>query len=345
MRRVGCRIDHGLATAATNSRGSRCQERGFTLVEVIAAMTIFSLISVSIFAIIFQTGVEAGAIRDMEARDQQINRFVTLLRESLEALPQDSSVTLENPEDTVSGWPEMVFSGTPTAFVFGVNPGAEGDSVIGLRPVAVPDPRLEEYPEPLFNISLSREEFLTEGNESDMQVRAGADDVFVDEDYDGRRWLPLVENVTALGWRFWDGDELLWVELDDWSEGDSMPALLEMTLADPWRPPLRVVFRIPVHARSEAEDSGGQDQQQSTTNTSGSSATPSRTTVAPQGRPGGGDAAARDGGRGGRGGKGGGGGDRAGGGGGGGDRPGGGGGGDRPAGGGGGRPTGGGGGR
>ena len=273
---------------------------GFTLVEVIAAMTIFSLISVSIFAIIFQTGVEAGAIRDMEARDQQINRFVTLLRESLEALPQDAAVTLANPEDTVSGWPEVVFSGTPTAFVFGVNPGAEGDSVLGLRPMAQPDPRLGEYPDPLFAISLSREEFLEEGNESDMQVRAGADDVFVDEDEDGRRWLPLVENVTALGWRYWDADEMLWVELDDWTEGDSMPALLEMTLADPWRPPLRVVFRIPLHARTTGENSGDQQDDQSTTTTSGSSGNSSRTAVTPQPRSGGGGSV-RDGGGGGRG--------------------------------------------
>jgi hypothetical protein len=317
--------------------------KAFTLVEVIAGMTIFSLISVGIFGIIFQTGVEAGAIRDAETRDQQINRFVTLLRESLEALPQDSTVSLANPEDTESGWPELTFSGTSTAFVFGINPGAESDSVIGLRPVTSPPPGLEEYSEPLFNISLSREEFANEGNESDMQVRAGADDIFVDEDEEGRRWLPLVENVTALGWRYWDTDELMWVELDDWNEGDSMPALLEMTLADPWRPSLRVVFRIPLHARNAADNANGGNQ--STTSTSGSSATQNQTTVQPQ-RP------APGGGRGGGGGdfRGGGGG-RDGGGRPGGGRPGGGGGGDRPgggggppAGGGGGRPSGGGGG-
>ncbi len=288
--------------------------RGFTLVEVIVAMTIFALIATSVFAIIFQAGMEAGDIRRMEARDQQVNRFVALLRESLEALPQDASATLVNSEESASGWPELTFTGTPTGFVFDVNPGTSGDTILGLRPVAVPPPTLEDYSQPLYNIAISREEFGADENESGMMVRAGTDDLFLDEDEQGRLWLPLVENVTALGWRLWNSDENLWVELPDWTEGETLPTLLEMTLADPFRPPLRVVFEIPEHATQPAEDAEAADASTTSTGTN-AAGTADRTAVAPntgRGQPtttdgdGGGARGGRGGGRGqgGRGGQG-----------------------------------------
>ena len=283
---------------------SKRASRGFTLVEVIVAMTIFGLIATSIFAIIFQAGMEAGDIRRMEARDQQVNRFVALLRESLEALPQDASAALVNGEESSSGWPELTFTDTPTGFVFGVNPGTSGDTTLGLRPVAVPPPTLEDYSQPLYNIAISREEFGADENESGMMVRAGTDDLFLDEDEEGRLWLPLVENVTALGWRLWNSDENLWVELSDWTEGETLPTLLEMTLADPFRPPLRVVFEIPEHATEPADDSDEADD--STTSTDGGAAgTANRTAVAPtagRGQPAATDGNDGGGGRGGRGG-------------------------------------------
>lgn len=269
-------------TVAVGSSALRLR-RGFTLVEVVIGMTIFSLIAGSIFGIIFQAGSEAAAIRDMEARDQQVSRFVTLLRESLEALPMEGSVALVNDDETISGWPELTFADVPTAFVFGVNPGTAGETIIGLRPVTQPLPQLEGYTQPLFNIALSRE--LSEGdeNESGMNLRAGTDDLFVDEDEEGRRWLPLVENVTALGWRYWNAEDLLWVEMDDWTEGDSLPSLLEMTLADPFRPPLRVVFQIPEHATEPAED-GGDDDSSSDTGSTTAAPAPTRSTVGPAAR-------------------------------------------------------------
>lgn len=274
---------------------STTQSGGFTLVEVIVAMTIFSLIATSVFAIIFQAGMEAGDIRRMEARDQQVNRFVVLLRESLEALPQDASAAFVNAAESTSGWPELTFTGTSTGFVFGINPGTAGDTILGLRPVAVPPPTLEDYSQPLFNIALSREEFGADENESGMMVRAGTDDLFIDQDEDGRLWLPLVENVTALGWRLWNSDENLWVELVDWTEPDTLPSLLEMTLADPFRPPLRVVFEIPKHATKAGQSA---EEEGASASGSGAAGTPSRTAVAPgtgRGQPAASDAGPQDG--------------------------------------------------
>src|SRR5690606_10236419 len=74
----------------------------------------------------------------------------------------------------------------------------------------------------------------------------------------------------------WNSEENLWVELADWTEGETLPSLLEMTLADPFRPPLRVVFEIPKHATQAAEESATTDD--STTRATGSE---SRTSVTP----------------------------------------------------------------
>ena len=212
---------------------SQAGARAFSLFEIVIAMSILAMLAGTIFGIVWKAGDAAAEIRDYDTRDEQVARFLSLMRQTIESLPDGAKMTMSPPEETSTGFYEMTISGAPTSFAFGERNLGNGDTIVALRPQSEPsrDPTLAEAADvpPLFEIAISREDFAPSDSDGDgMVFGAGGDDAFLQADEDGRYWLPVLNDVTSMGWRFWDSDQRDW--LDQWDDDSRMPELLELSL-------------------------------------------------------------------------------------------------------------------
>lgn len=270
------------------------RDAAFSLVEVVVSMVILSLILGSVFGVVWQATDSAAELRVLDARDQQVSRFLLLYRKTLESLPLGTSLKITPAEESTSGQEEMIIEGATTAYAMGVDSDTDGETIIALRAQPEdPNSELEGFEGTLYQVAVSREAFKPIVDGDDIAIRADETDPFFEIDEDGRYWLPLLNNIVSMTWRYWDSDEREWMDI--WEE-DNMPEMLELSLLDPWRPaPLRVVFELPAHlvegntGQSSSDNSSSDASQSSGGNANQSSG----------GRPPAGGQPSRDGARGG----------------------------------------------
>lgn len=214
----------------------------FSLFEIVVAMTILGIISSAVFSILWQAGDTAAGIRELDQRDEEVSRFLTLLRESIENLPPGGTLLMTPAEESDSGYPELVIGNSATGFTFGEIVGSSEETILSVRPGKISPEGVAT-----FDLALSRADFEPEDTDgSGMVFRAGTDD-FLQSDDEGRYWLPLLSGITAATWNFWDTEQQEWV--DEWTDGEKMPMLLAFSFDDNFRPvPLRVVFTVPEQA-------------------------------------------------------------------------------------------------
>ena len=269
---------------------SKAGSGGFSLFEIAVALTILGLISGAIFSILWQAGDAATEIRELDRRDEEVSRFLALLRDSIEHLPQDGTLEMVPAEEAASGYPELKIGNSATAFTFGEIVGSAEEVVISLRPGTGTTPEGE----PTFDLALSRPDFAPEDTDgSGMALRVSGDD-FLQTDEEGRYWLPLLTGVTAASWNFWDEDQQTWLE--EWTDDSKMPPLLAFSFDDSFRPvPLRVVFEVPEQVSNPPQDttttttgSGSTNNSNNTNNNSGGGRE-GRGEGRGEGRPGGGE--------------------------------------------------------
>jgi len=263
---------------------------GFSLFEIAVALTILGLIAGAIFSILWQAGDAATEIRELDRRDEEVSRFLALLRDSIEHLPQDGTLEMIPAEETASGYPELKIGNSATAFTFGEIVGSAEEVVISLRPGTGTTPEGE----PTFDLAISRPDFAPEDTEgSGMALRVSGDD-FLQTDEEGRYWLPLLTAVTAASWNFWDEDQQTWLE--EWTEDSQMPPLLAFSFDDSFRPvPLRVVFEVPEQVSNPPQETTATTTETASTNNSNNNTNNSgggregRGEGRGEGRPGGGE--------------------------------------------------------
>lgn len=253
--------------------GTQKSGRGFTLFEIVIALAILGMLTGTVFGIMWKVGDASEEIRRYDQRDEQISRFLGLLRRTIESLPSTGKIKLTPPEETASGYYELAITQAPTAFHFGEDTPGDGTTVIGLR-LQTAAPRDEALTEgsdtpPLFEVAISRDDFAPSDTDGDgMVFGEGGDDAFLQADEEGRYWLPVLDNVTELTWRFWDKENREWTDL--WQDKNLLPELLEMSLDDPYHPaPIRVVFEVPTHLSNPPQ----QTQQAGTGGASGGTST------------------------------------------------------------------------
>ncbi|MEM1441105.1 MAG: prepilin-type N-terminal cleavage/methylation domain-containing protein [Verrucomicrobiota bacterium] len=214
------------------------RRRGFSLFEIVVAMVILGLITSSLFSILWQAGDTAAEIRMLDRRAEEVDRFVMLLRETIEGLPPEASFTMTPASESDSGYHELKLENTPTAFVFGEMIGSAEEAFIALRPG-------EELPDGTqgFNLALSRSDFAPDDSDgSGMAFRVGENEL-LEADENGRYWLPLLTGLQGASWRFWDEDSGEW--LDEWTNEDELPPLMEFSLLDVGSIPMRLVYEVP----------------------------------------------------------------------------------------------------
>lgn len=263
---------------------SNTSRAAFSLFEIVVAMAILSMIATAVLSVLWQAGDTAAELRYLDRRDEEVNRFVMLLRESIEGLPPDATITMNPAESSESGNHEMLLENTPTAFVFGEMIGSAEEAYIAMRP----ENSFEGVP--TYELALSRNDFFPEDTDgSGMAIRSGgSEDLVADEQ--GRYWLPLLSGISAATWRYWDEDQEEWI--DEWTDDEVLPPLLEFALIDaPGSNPQRFVFEVPnrlVNPEEETQTTSGSNSstQTSTTSSSGGGGT-ARPGGPGTGRPGG----------------------------------------------------------
>lgn len=259
---------------------------GFSLFEIAVAMTILGLISGAIFSILWQAGDTAVEIRELDRRDEEVSRFLALLRESIEHLPQGGTLEMTPAEESPSGHPELKIGNSATAFVFGKIVGSAEETVLSLRPG-----KATTEGGPTYDLAITRPDFAPEDTTgSGMALRTGVDD-FLQADEEGRYWMPLLTGVTSAGWSYWDEEQQTWT--DEWTDDSRLPPLLAFSFDDAYRPvPLRVVFEVPEQVSNPPSEESATTGATTTTGRSGGGGNEGGSPGRPdggEGRPGGGE--------------------------------------------------------
>lgn len=215
--------------------------RAFSLLEVVIALTILAMITTTLFAIIKGSVKGASDIERLQRENDQINRFLELVRQTFQGLPGSAQLTLTALGQTAGSGQELTIAGVPTCFGFGLSPTSYEDTIIGLRPDLV-KPTTDEDGLPRYTLSISRQDIIPQTDENGMSLQQSADSVLA-ADEEGRYWMPLLPGVVLLQWKFFKESTDEWLE--EW-EDSTWPDMIEMQLQMEGRTvPLRMVWATP----------------------------------------------------------------------------------------------------
>lgn len=265
----------------------RSTRRAFTLIEVVIGITLLSMITATLFAIIRGSMRGASEIEQLQRESDSVNRFIELNRKAFSSLPATATLSLKLVQNTEPIIQELTVAGSPDCFPFGMNPITLKDTILRLRPH--PDGLVDDNNMPLHYLSISREDLIPQTDDQQTGIRQETTGLYA-PDEEGRYWMPLLPDVVSFKWRFYVEKEQTWYE--EWSKS-AWPDLIEGLLVLKNRTqPIRMVYTAPV-----IELSPGRTPSASSSNSSSTS-----TATQPTGGGGGGGRGGDGGGRGGQGG-------------------------------------------
>lgn len=226
------------------------------------------MLSGMVFGIVRVSMTTAMQNRQIQLENDELNRFIALCRHSFQSLPATAILTLTITDTSQPVKQELSLSNAPDAFSFGMNPMSYNDTIIGIRPDYAAT-EASETGQQLYYLALSREDIIPKDPDSGEVVAQTTGEGVAAPDDQGRYWMPLMQNVTSLTWRFYQVNDDTWVE--EWDSTD-LPQLVEMNLLLAERTqPIRVVFALPTvklaganpalrpqtSTSSSSQDSGG----------------------------------------------------------------------------------------
>jgi type II secretory pathway pseudopilin PulG len=284
---------------------SNRRRAAFTLIEVVIGITLLSMITATLFAIIRGSMRGASEIEQLQRESDSVNRFIELSRKTFSSLPATATLSLKLVQNTEPIIQELTVAGSPDCFPFGMNPITLKDTILRLRPH--PDGLVDDNNMPLHYLSISREDLIPQTDDRQTGIRQETTGLYA-PDEEGRYWMPLLPDVVSFKWRFYVEKEQTWYE--EWSKS-AWPDLIEGLLVLKNRTlPIRMVYTAPVIALSPGRTPSPASSTSSSTSTSSTVTQPTGGGGgggAPGGGGRGGDGGGRGGDGGGRGGQGGGG--------------------------------------
>ena len=213
----------------------------FTLIEVVIGITILSMITATLFAIIRGSVRGAAEIEHIQRESDSMNRYIELCRRTFATLPSTATLTLKMVQSTEPVIQELTISGSPDCFPFGNNPITMKDTILSLRPY--PDAAVDDNQKLLNYISLSREDLIPQTNDMKTGIQQSTTGIYA-PDSQGRHWMPLLPDVVSFKWRFYVAKDETWLE--EWSKSQ-WPDLIEGQLVMKNRTlPVRMVFSLPI---------------------------------------------------------------------------------------------------
>lgn len=252
----------------TNPRRNR-RAAAFTLIEVVIGITILSMITVTLFAIIRGSMRGASEIEQMQRESDSVNRFIELSRKTFTTLPSTATLSLKMVQNTEPIIQELTIAGSPDCFPVGMSPITLKDTILRIRPH--PDGLTDDNNMPLHYLSLSRSDIIPKTDDQQTGIRQETTGLYA-PDEEGRYWMPLLPDVVSMKWRFYVEKEDTWYE--EWSKS-AWPDLIEAQLVLKNRTlPIRMVYTAPVLTITEGRapstsSSSSSSQSQSSSATGG----------------------------------------------------------------------------
>lgn len=235
----------------------------FTLIEVVIGITLLSMITATLFAIIRGSMRGASEIEQLQRESDSVNRFIELSRKTFSSLPATATLSLKLVQNTEPIIQELTVAGSPDCFPFGMNPITLKDTILRLRPH--PDGLVDDNNMPLHYLSISREDLIPQTDDRQTGIRQETTGLYA-PDEEGRYWMPLLPDVVSFKWRFYVEKEQTWYE--EWSKS-AWPDLIEGLLVLKNRTlPIRMVYTAPVIALSPGRTPSPSSSTSSSTSTS-----------------------------------------------------------------------------
>ena len=218
----------------------RTSRSGFTLIEVVVALTILAMMTGTLFSIIQGSVRAASQIELVQRENDSINRLLDVLRKTFTTLPSTATLELALTDQNVADQQELTITGAPNTFGFGIKPISYSPTILGLRPDAAA--RVDAAGNPFYSLSISREDLIPPTDDKGVAPNQELDGVLAQDEL-GRNWMPLLPEVSSLKWRFYKLSEDTWFE--EWSES-AWPDLIEIQILMRDRiTPTRMVFSVP----------------------------------------------------------------------------------------------------
>ena len=241
---------------------ARSTRRAFTLIEVVIGITLLSMITATLFAIIRGSMRGASEIEQLQRESDSVNRFIELNRKAFSSLPATATLSLKLVQNTEPVIQELTVAGSPDCFPFGMNPITLKDTILRLRPH--PDGLVDDNNMPLHYLSISREDLIPQTDDQQTGIRQETTGLYA-PDEEGRYWMPLLPDVVSFKWRFYVEKEQTWYE--EWSKS-AWPDLIEGLLVLKNRTqPIRMVYTAPVIELSPGRTPSASSSTSSSTST------------------------------------------------------------------------------
>jgi prepilin-type N-terminal cleavage/methylation domain-containing protein len=199
----------------------RATRRAFTLVEVILAMLIFSLLAGAVFMSVSAVSNASAILGTEQMNHRKLDALVRWCRRGFANLSSQSEIFLRTRDAGAAGRAvELIIRRAPGAFSLGEFDARGSDILLS----AMPDGRGGAA------FSLARLPGGLSGSDFD-QALAEAE------------WFPILEGIRTLRWEFWNPTEQRFEE--EWPEGRPLPELirLQLTLVDGNE--IGATFRLP----------------------------------------------------------------------------------------------------
>lgn len=176
--------------------------RAFTLIEVMMALAILVLLAGGLFGTVRATLEAASNISRIQHSREQIFGFFQLCQQSLRALPASAIVVWGNREEKGISLPELILRNAPQALAWGDLTSFQGEIVL--------QSRLEQ------NGSVS------------LGLEQRAIDPATGQTLPNPAWLPLLQQLEKVSWKFYDARNGQWQEF--WNDPNQHPALIKLSL-------------------------------------------------------------------------------------------------------------------
>ncbi|MEZ5324517.1 MAG: type II secretion system protein [Verrucomicrobiales bacterium] len=230
----------------------------FTLLEVIMALAILSLLTGMIFAIVGGSTQATIEVQAIQKENRRSKAFIEELRRIFATFPVNGQIELRVIEQDPL-MQELVIRNAPDAFLFGANAVRDKKEItLGLRRPELPpalvaagqvaepvaqkpdseDPNADATPPPLYYLGLSSPDFFQK-----RDAQSGADlepeeNPMLVKDEKGRYWMELMPELSGLQWHVWDPGKKQWLD----KAGAGKPKRLQLSIFQKGRTTPQIVI-------------------------------------------------------------------------------------------------------
>lgn len=198
----------------------RASTRGFSLFEVILAAAIFVLLAGGVYFAVSTSVLAASELGREQMDARKLGAFTDFLRRGFQNLPVQAGLSVRATEKQAGSGVQLIIARAAGAFAAGAMTAQGAGVVLATEPDGrgASSFRFARFPGRLNDGE--RERYLETAS-----------------------WLPLLDSVESLRWRFFDRRSKRFLET--WDNQAERPELIELTIATAGTPAQTLLFRLP----------------------------------------------------------------------------------------------------